>query len=274
MRKASLIAAFAIIVVANVFALAHAARNRAGNADAEVTLTERELRRYTRPAADDNSDVTLYMEWRSPYSLPFPFQPDGALDWLNQQRLESLGFDCHVSPASPDAERYYQRQRARPVFIALEYNGAAWRALVEDYLRVTREPGHTPHDGDSADRTSYLSHLVPIDADLDPHRLRARHPDRATVIIVPAVVTIMLQPPPESGMKAETKRPIRIVGFIGELPASIHVPRPYSDVFRRINRYQGETYNEGPAYRVRVRYGRLLEPQVTGVELQEKSGGK
>jgi len=274
MRKTSLIAAFAIIAVANVFALVHAARNRAGNADAEVTLTDREVRRYTRSAAEDNSDVTLYLVWTSPDSLPFPFQPDETLDWLNQQKLESLGFDCRVSPDSPDAARHYQRLRARRVFLALEYDGPAWRALLDGYQRAIREQRAMPQDVDSADRTSYLSHLVPIDADLDPHKLRARHPDRATVIIVPAVVTITLQQPPESRVRAETKRPVRVVGFIRQLPTSIHVPRPYSDVFRRMNRYQGGTYNEGPVYRVRVRYGRLLEPQVTGIELQEKSGGK
>jgi len=61
-------------------------------------------------------------------------------------------FDVSVDPSSEDGARHYQRQRARRAFVALE------------------------HDG---------SHLVAVDADLDPVRLRARHPDRGSVIILP-----------------------------------------------------------------------------------------
>jgi hypothetical protein len=88
------------------------------------------------------------------------------------------------------------------------------------------------------------------------------------------VVTIMLRPPPESTMRANSKRPVRVVGFIRQLPTSIHVPRPYSDEFRRMTLYHSWTSDTEPSYRVRVRYGGLLEPRVTGIELQEKWEGK
>jgi len=62
--------------------------------------------------------------------------------WLDQPKLQGLGFDCSVNPSSPDSARYYERQRARQVFVALEYDGAAWRAWAEAYQRAlpTKEP--------------------------------------------------------------------------------------------------------------------------------------
>jgi hypothetical protein len=62
--------------------------------------------------------------------------------------------------------------------------------------------------------------------------------------------------PPTQGRPA---RPARLSGFIQEIPSEIHVPRPFSDRLRALN--------QNPrAYRVRLRYGRLLEPWVTVVE--------
>lgn len=43
MKAATLIAAGSVVMIANAFALLHAGRNRSGSADAQVTLTEREL---------------------------------------------------------------------------------------------------------------------------------------------------------------------------------------------------------------------------------------
>jgi hypothetical protein len=138
MKRASLIASAAIVVVANGLALLHAARNRTGTPEAEMTLTQRELQYFNRSTADD-SGVTLSLEWTDPSSFPWPAQVQNPAIWLDQRKLRSLGFACSVNAASPDAGRYYQRQRPRQVFVALEYDGAAWRAWVETYERSVAE---------------------------------------------------------------------------------------------------------------------------------------
>lgn len=261
MKRASFIASAGIIVLANALALAHALRNRMGTPDAEVTLTKRELGYFSHSVTDDDSGVTLRLEWTDP-NLLWPPQVQSPNTWLNQQALQRLGFDCSVNPASPDAGRYYQRQRPRQVFVALEYDGAGWRAWLEAYQHALAEQRAKTQFNTFNDNGSQRSHLVPIDADLTPTKLRARYPDRSSVIILPAVVAAILEPFPYPGTKFDPNRPPRVVGRIQQLPSSIHVPRPFSDEFRRQYQHQGGNY------RVQLRYGALLEPWVTGVEFQ------
>src|SRR5437762_3329169 len=54
-KPLSLIAAGAVVLIANTFALLHAARNRSGEPESEIVLTQRELTYYTDP---DDSGVS------------------------------------------------------------------------------------------------------------------------------------------------------------------------------------------------------------------------
>src|SRR5258707_10232463 len=128
MRNISLIASAAIIVIANALSLAHSARNREGTPEAEITLTERELRYMNRSAADDDSGVTLVLGLTDSSSLPWPSRTESAPS-LDQPKLERLGFDCSVPPSSLDAVQHYRRQRSRQGFVALENEGAALPGL-------------------------------------------------------------------------------------------------------------------------------------------------
>jgi hypothetical protein len=268
MKRASLIASAAIILVANALALVHAMRNRTGTPEAEMALTQRELRYFNRSVADDNSGVTLYLEWTDPSSFPWPAQVENPPNWLDQQKLQRLGFDCSMNPASPDAGRHYQRQRPRQVFVALEYEGAAWRAWVETYEHAVAEQRAKTQFKNLADNGSYHSHLIAIDADLDSLKLRSRYPDHSTVVVLPAVVAVTLEPFPYPGMKLDPKR-VQVRGRIQQLPSSIHVPRPFSDEFHRLNQHPGVALNKDLLYRVHLRYGASFEPWITGVEFMK-----
>lgn len=255
MKRASLVIAASVILVANASALFHAARNRAGNPEAEITLTNRELRYFDQSAVDEDSGVTLQLQWTDP-NIRWNPEMEQSPNWLDRQKLLALGFDCGVDPGSSDAARFYQRQRPRQAFAALEYDGAAWREFLQEHEKALAKRRASPEPDDSAGFSAGMSHLVVIDADLDPVKLRARHPDRRTVLILPAVVAIMLDRLPYYGM-TDSEHPPQIAGRIQELPSSIHVPRPFSDEFRRGSRSH---------YSVRLRYGSWLEPWVTGVE--------
>ena len=97
MKHAGLFAAAAIVLLANAFALIHAAINRSGQPEAEIVLTERELN-YS-PSADD-SGVTLNLRWVDPDATPYSsvWDPEvlAARTLLNQAKLEGLGFDCRI----------------------------------------------------------------------------------------------------------------------------------------------------------------------------------
>lgn len=173
MKRASFLVAAAIIVVANAFALLHAMRNRTGAPDAETTLTQRELRYSSRSTADDDSGVTLNLEWTDPSNFRSQLEAEKPTVWLDQSKLQQLGFAFSVAANSPDAGRYYQRQRSRKVFVALEYDGAAWLAWAEMYERAVAEQRARFKDRNWTDPGPLPSHLVAIDADPDPVKLGA-----------------------------------------------------------------------------------------------------
>jgi len=248
MRRVSLFAAAAIVLVANGFALAHAWQNRTGPAYTDIVLTEREIPQAFDSAGDD-SGITLNL-------FPTFGQPQSA--WLDARKLRDLGFDTFATPSDPHANEFYERQRAKRVFVALELNGPAWakwsdslQQQAPDYLEAM-----PPAQSQLLRRTA--SRLFEIDADTDATRLRARHPDRSSVIIIPAVLRIVL----ESEYLPETRKNVpRLTGWIEDLPTSIHVPLAFSDGFRRLLKNDSQA-----KYNVHLRYGASFEPWVVGVE--------
>ena len=261
MKNVLLAAAATVIVFANAFALFHAGRNRAGVPDAEMTLSNRELPYQIQTLSDDDSGVTLHLRWTAPGDYGMGNQ--NSPRWLDQQALQRLGFNCRINPTREDALRSYERQRPRRAFVALEYDGQAWRDWLNDYKRYAEEQAKRGFP--EQDYTRDQTHLVVIDADLDAGALRARYPDRSSIMIATAVVAIGLQPYPYPGSKPDPKNPVRVVGSIEQLASSIHVPRPLSVGFQRRNQRKDEQGND-LSYTVRLRYGSLLEPWVTGVE--------
>jgi hypothetical protein len=263
MKHASLIAAAGVVLLANAFALVHAARNRTVEADADVILTDRELTYYPDP---DDSGVALGLRWVDPgatrYSAALKPEEQEAHNWLDRSKLEEIGFDCHVDPADKDAYAFYNRQGARTAFAALEYDGAGWRSWVEWNEKIARaEQALAPQQNSFDAQRRQSSRLALIDASRDATVLRARHPDRSRVVITPAVIRVSVASgyrPGKSGV---------LTGYVQEVPSVIHTPSPFSDSFRAA---QGKLYRdekrEDALYSVHLRYGRLLEPWVTGVE--------
>jgi len=266
MKHASLGAAALIVVLSNAFALVHAARNRSGQPDAQITLTDRELTYYRNA---DDSGVELILRWTDSYPRYFVpglgFAGEESRVWLDKEKLESLGFDCGVPPADPKADSSYARQRPRRGFVALEFDGPAWRSWAETQRRIAAQQPALQNTFDEG----LASRLVAIDAAGDPATLRARHPDRAGVLILPAVVQIYVVPRIAAGV-GRVERPAQLAGMIQQVPSAIHVSRPLSDGFRRLRLTVRDAKQEEPLYRVHLSYGRLLEPWTTGVEFGEK----
>jgi hypothetical protein len=100
-----------------------------------------------------------------------------------------------------------------------------------------------------------LSRLVAIDAAPDAAQLRARYPDRHSILILPVGIRISLREAvPNKGWNAQ------IVGSIDNIPRSIHVPRPFSG---KVGTFA--IANPTP-YRVNVTFGSALDPWVTNVD--------
>lgn len=251
MKYATLLAAAGILFVANTLALLHAWMNRSGPVDADITLTQGELP-LSYNSNNEDTGVQLTLRWVGP--APPLSGVRNLPTWLGQSALHDLGFDTEVAPSNSNANEFYQRQRARRVFAALEYNGPAWRKHLDLIDREQRS-------GVRANLYEPETHLIAIDADTDRSRLRSRHPDRNMVIIVPAVVRIAVQPSVSANPRAPSM-PASLYGSIEEIPSSIHVPRPFSEEFRRLPKGINTA-----SYRVHLRYGASLEPWVAGVEV-------
>lgn len=217
MKRLSLAAAATLILLANCIALIHVAWNRSGQPETEITLTERELSYHHDP---DDSGVDLFLQWQD-------------LSGLNERKLRELGFDCTLAASDP-----FSRQDPKRAFVALEYEGGAWRSWLESKASASRGfPVRT--------------HLAAVDTALSQTALRAKYPDRSRVLILPAMIQILL-----TGEG--------VTGYIQQVPARIHVPRPFADGFRAMR-------NDQHSYRVKLRYGQLLEPWVTSVDFSPHS---
>lgn len=266
MKRASFLAAGAVIVLANAFALLHVWRNRATPLPVEYLFTDRELKySYNSLSADDDSGITLTLSTQQNFYLPGVDNGVNNNDdsWFGKEKLQSIGFDCSMDPESSSAREFYSRQRARTGYAAFEYDGPAWQAREERY-RKALENNPSFQQGFQNDQT-YASHLVAVDVDGDLTRLRSRN-SGANILILPAVLGIQVTYPVQE-QNGRPARPPRLLGRIQQVPTEIHVPRPFSEDFRPLQNKMRNIGQEAPLYQVSLHYGAALEPWITGVHI-------
>jgi hypothetical protein len=166
-RRAPLLAAaVAAALAAPLLVLFAAARNRSGEPEAEVVLTEREARLV--PLGEGRRWALLRLDWNKYQQLD-----RREASWFGREKLAELGFDTRLPADHPKASAFYGWQTAREAFLALELDGAAALAA----------------DAESPDDRVSRSRLHAVDAARDAATLRARHPDRHRVLVVRGVVS-------------------------------------------------------------------------------------
>ena len=257
MRRAGPVLAVAVVILANAVALVGVARNRSGQPEAEVLLTEREL--PLAPWTDESTGVFLQLEWQRSLPGPKPETP-----WLDRAKLESLGFDCSVPAEAPGARERYGRMAARPAYVVLEYDGEAFRRWLE---AAEAQPG-SPDDLPGSARVS-ASRLVPVDAGRDAGALRRLHPDRSHSLIVPAIVRPRWTCPDEcEGDRAG--KAVLSVAIQALLGRAVHVPKNLAAPLATLRAAVPPGPRRGhaaPRYEVLIRYGARYEPWVAEVRL-------
>ena len=274
MRVPLLLAALGLLIVSNAFVLVHVGLNRSGEPDSEMELTARELQYYgTR---SDDSSVVLMLRWTNTAPEYPTGPPTDPPEWFDQKKLEDLGFDLSVPASSPRAQRFYDNQRSRKGYVALELGGPAWESWLKDreprlQTEVSYGPQVRPEQRLEIERET-TPRLVSIDVSLDPASLRRKYPDRRRVMIVAALIRATLRPESRASETAPL-RPAYLRGAITRLAIeSINVPEPLS---RRLDgqSYTPWTYDgkqvkvNQPPYRVLLRVGSKYEPWITDVKL-------
>jgi hypothetical protein len=116
MNFGGVVAPAILVLVANVWVLVGVARNRAGRPDAELELTERELRLVR--LGEENSGVALDLEWEGPRPRP----PDAPAGWFDEAKLRELGFD---------PGQFSRASLPKDAFVVLEYQARSGLVAVD-----------------------------------------------------------------------------------------------------------------------------------------------
>jgi hypothetical protein len=280
MRRRGVLGALALVVATNLVVLAGVAWNRRGAPEAALDLTEREA-----PLGfieKEDSGLAFRLDWRMEL-------PGAEHDELDRDRLEALGFDCHVPPDDPSAELFYSKALPLQRFAVLENEGDAWArhlARQEREVEATRLKVEQRLEGEPAlknarealDRERRLgSRLFVVDAGTDAAALRRLYPDRARDAVVPALVRLWLNTPWDEKANKPGK-PI-LKGSVSQiLVDGIHVARRFRPGLAAALRAPSEpeypdanVRDRPPRYRATVKFGRRLEPWVaTVLRLEER----
>ena len=271
-RNPLLLTALGLILVANAFLLIHVARNRSGMPDAEMELTARELS-YSGGSSDDSS-ITLQVVWQNTAPRYAYIGSVRSANWFDADKLNELGIDVPVPASDPEARRYYDRQQARAVYVVLEYDGPSFQDwLVRRQAQQLDQLNSASLGGNETTRLnmeaqferelSTASRLVAIDAGLDPEELRRSYPDRARMLIWPALARAVV----EGELPGQRSGPSEIRGAITELTINnVNVPAEFRSQFGPDRtRYSWKANGDPPPYSVMLRIGSLLEPWVISV---------
>jgi hypothetical protein len=247
-RKISLSAALGLVLLSNAWVLFGVWQNRR-EVLGTVELTERELC-FSRPSAD-NTGVFLKLIWDS-QALRWRHDRQDGPGWFDRAKLAALGFDVDWPVDSKDAVAHYFAVPDKRVFVALEYDGPSSGTI----------PGET-----NPERTR----LVAVDAARDYQTLRRRYPDFSHHLILPGIVSLVLEQPRARETEQPAGQPYLRGGIWGLEPAEIQVPLPHSRVLTSLGglpcagpggRSSG---SRPPRYRVKLAIGREHIPWVVDV---------
>jgi hypothetical protein len=239
MTTRGVLGAGALLLLANGIILVNVARNRAGNPDAVVRLSEREARTYITQENGTQPLLELRLAWKTAAG------PDGQGTWFDRARLEALGV-----PDLPPAGDSIGTSRWRPVdrkgYAVLELAGPAWERWEaaeqaardsararRDTTRMAQAPAPKEehvHGAAPGRRTDWSStRLMAVDIGRNPLLLRQQYPDRSRYLILPATYRAVVTGPVADSTGAVVTPP-RLEGqIIDLLPGTLHVPRPLRD---------------------------------------------
>ncbi len=229
MTNRGLLAAAAALLVGNALILGGVMRNRAGDPDAVVRLSERELESWGSTTEGAQEILNLKLRWN------MALGPGENGTWFDRARLEGLGVTD--LPAVGDSAVATRGARGTyPGYVVLELAGPAWEhwEAREMALRGSTAPVDsreaTPADGMLAPVAEIAgsrgSRLMAVDIGHDPQALRTQYPDRSRYLILPATYQAQIA----RKMVGSVSTVDSVNGRVSELlPGTVHVPRPLRD---------------------------------------------
>lgn len=273
----SVLASISLLLLTNAVVLLGILYNRSGEPLASLELTERELPvHWSYTNRNEDSSTRLSLNWRvlgtdlesgllyGRYSKPA---------WLDNAKLDELGFDLEKFRSDIDKHRYQWDTQATDAVLVLEYQGESYQqalAHAEQLLgQLRKSAAATPRDTSLAKKLiRYENHytnlkvsgtrLYVIDAGLDEQLLIEKYGDKTKYMFLHG----------EIGLSWDGDD---IVGNISHLYVEdVHVPLPYSQTLVSLTAansyYNNKRETIPPRYKVRLNVGKRLEPWIELVE--------
>lgn len=270
----------ALILLANAVALTGVYFNRGGEPEARMTLSQRELGMpWGWGIARDNSGLALGLNWRVSDASAVEYfyggygYHGGTPDWLDEQRMQALGFDTATVAEGNAGRRRFERQLPREALLVLELAGPAWQAALERAREnAARHEAARLANADSKEfaekarraleasknEEALNSRLFAIDVGLDRAALRAKYPDRSRFLILKA----RLRP------RLETRdRKTRVTGYVSELAVQqINVPHALRPALEpALRQPRRNALDPGARFEATVAVGQRLEPWIEAI---------
>jgi len=257
MRRVLLL--IALVAVTNLVMLASVRANRAGEPDALVRLTERELR--VERSTERDSVPRLWL---------FAAENDEDLS-LGAGKLSALGLDSSLPASDKSAPMFYARQLPRRVFAVYEFDGPTWQREAQRLEARRKAAADDPAEFvrkstvEMLDRTLRGgSRLLAVDAGLDAAALRRAYPDGRRYLILPARLSASVRTSDASGRKIPPVLRGRIMPVTTELIAR-------RDLRRAVDQLTGSDpggrwQDVPPHYYATIAVGSRHEPWVVSIE--------
>jgi len=264
-----------LVILVNAWVLIGVARNRLGEPDATLTLSEREAlpEWSTMP---ENSAVILRLavnHWMPgrPISAN-QYEPYEGMGVVEPPRLAQLGFDVVLPRDLEEARRSAVRQLPRRAWAVVQFDGdrlKAWTdAVAEEITRRDRAAaeGRLGESGREETRAmerrlQHGTRLFLVDVGSDPDPLRKQYPDRSAYVILRCEVEVALSL--DKNAPACEPAVCRLMGRVSLLTKELLVPLHLRAQLPRAGQPSGTT--DSPAFEAVVRSGAKRELWVEAI---------
>ncbi len=277
-----MISGLLLIVLGNAVALSGVYYNRSGEADAHITLTQREMRLpYSYGFDSENSGIALRLDWRIDDPKYNYASSWGNPLWMDKAKLTALGFNTSFPLEGKlkctAARDHYRKMLPRDALLVLEYDGDAYQVRLkrlQDELagkkqRAAQHPETDKYQKELKQAERVLksekethSRLFVVDAGLELETLRKQYPDRAKYIIAGGQVGIRYY-------QACTTKPTYLTGQVKSLNID-RINAPYrirKELEPYLKKAKSRRKQDQPKYKVTVTYGRRLEPWIENISI-------
>jgi len=265
-----LLAGLALILLSNAVALAGVWYNRQGEPESRLLLSQRELHRNWDGPHQENSGLSMRLDWRMP-SRESPGQ-DNCFSGhgLSEVQLHALG----LPSSGPEPRRDTHRAWA-----ILELNGPAYQQSLqqaEHHLqKASAKLQELPHDKERQEQEKAArealenergkeSRLFLVDVGLNAEALRQRYPDRTRYALLRGTVRVW--------QSCYSESESTLSGSFDPSNDSINVPHARRQLLaEHLPEYYG---NASQPFSAEVSFGQRLEPWLSDVRIADKTSNR